>query len=517
MKKTINKWVCVLTVTVLMFCSMSGCGKDNKGVEIETNNDIEETSINTDNKENKENLDEVSYSVGDIVTFGTYEQDDNEDNGAEPIEWIVLDIDSEKTLLLSKYVLTEDFYDLDASPQTSWYTSDIFQWLNSDFINSAFSEAERKQIINSEYGNVFLLSFDEAVKYFDMTFVQETHAIQKFEYTCYYSQDALGVPTQYVIENNIDDKEMTQERYDKLVEKDIVYDTSVVGEVYIPYWLRTQVDGDTSCANGIDDVGGLIDKNISSPMFMLNTRNGVRPAMWIGKESSNSNNEKVDDKKEAVEQKTDLSNSTSGISRFYGYDLPLIFSLDYDYADDDTLIYHIEDKGEYYLVSGSIVCPECVKQDDIYSSTFETGSGHKYTATGTEPYNNDQREKILLSGSDGKDYRIFNIPAFMIDTYTKEEYYPISNEDNEYFKTIFENVVLQIDKDTVFYDGNIAGDTFETAVNNGTFENATYSIAYDIHFAEDGSIDILTPSDIGSNGVMGWYDASTVIWRDTLD
>ena len=283
--------------------ALAGCGKNSK-TESDTNIVSDTPALETADtvKKEDEQIAVSSYTIGDIVTLGSYEQDDNEDNGAEPIEWIVLDTDGEKTLLLSKYVLTEDFYDLDASPQTSWYTSDIFQWLNSDFINSAFSEAERKQIINSEYGNVFLLSFDEAVKYFDMASVRETHAIQKFEYTCYYSQDALGVPTQSVIENNIDDKEMTQERYDKLVEKGIVYDTSVVGEVYIPYWLRTQVDGDTSCANVIDDVGGLVDKNISGPMYMMNTRNGVRPAMWIGKESSNSDNEKADDAKEDVEQ-----------------------------------------------------------------------------------------------------------------------------------------------------------------------------------------------------------------------
>ena len=30
-------------------------------------------------------------TIGDILTFGRYEQDDNEENGPEEIEWIVLD------------------------------------------------------------------------------------------------------------------------------------------------------------------------------------------------------------------------------------------------------------------------------------------------------------------------------------------------------------------------------------------------------------------------------------------
>ena len=47
-------------------------------------------------------------TVGNIVAFGRYEQDNDLTNGPEPIEWIVLDVvDGEKTkaLLLSKYGL----------------------------------------------------------------------------------------------------------------------------------------------------------------------------------------------------------------------------------------------------------------------------------------------------------------------------------------------------------------------------------------------------------------------------
>lgn len=504
-------------MVVSLSCSLAGCGNNKKSdIDIETvsNAPIVETSDAVENE--NEQITASPYTIGDVVMFGSYEQDNNEDNGAEPIEWIVLDTDGAKTLLLSKYVLTEEFFDLGDYTQVTWYTSDIFLWLNSEFLNDAFSADEREQIINSEYGNVFLLSFDEAIKYFGMIPLQETNKIQGFDYICYYSQDALGIPTQSVIENNIDDKEFTQERYDRLVEKGIVYDTSVIGGVYVPYWLRTQVEGDLSCANGISDQGELIDRTVSRVTYLLNARNGVRPAIWIGEESIVSDdNDKSKSAEETIEQMADLGDSTQGISRFYGYDLPLIFSLDYDDADDDTLIYNIEDKGDYYLVGGSIICPECVSTS--MGSEFETGSGRKYTVIGEESYNNDQRVKIILEGEDGQSYTIFNIPAFMMDTYTKAQYYPISTENNEYFKTIFDNVILQIDKDTVFYDGNVAGDTFETAVNNGTFENTTYSIAYDIHFAEDGSIDILTPSDIGSNGVMGWYGADTVVWRDSLD
>ena len=48
--------------------------------------------------------------IGDIVTFGRYEQDNNLDNGPEEIDWIVLDIQGDKALLLSKYGLDAKQY-----------------------------------------------------------------------------------------------------------------------------------------------------------------------------------------------------------------------------------------------------------------------------------------------------------------------------------------------------------------------------------------------------------------------
>lgn len=43
--------------------------------------------------------------VGDYITFGTYEQDNDEENGKEAIEWLVLATDGNRKLLTSKYGL----------------------------------------------------------------------------------------------------------------------------------------------------------------------------------------------------------------------------------------------------------------------------------------------------------------------------------------------------------------------------------------------------------------------------
>ena len=49
----------------------------------------------------------ASVAVGDVITFGTYEQDNNPDNGPEPNEWVVLDVKDRKALVISKEGHTE--------------------------------------------------------------------------------------------------------------------------------------------------------------------------------------------------------------------------------------------------------------------------------------------------------------------------------------------------------------------------------------------------------------------------
>ena len=121
--------------------------------------------------------------VGDIITFGTYEQDNDSSNGSEPIEWLVLDKQEDKALVISKYALDVRRYDLEEASSTEWETCELCRWLYREFINEAFSAEEQEQIElrgviaedNEEYktdaGNntkdrIFLLSISEAQKYF---------------------------------------------------------------------------------------------------------------------------------------------------------------------------------------------------------------------------------------------------------------------------------------------------------------------------------------------------------------
>ena len=128
---------------------------------------------------------EQSFTVRNYVTFGSYEQDNNLANGAEPIEWLVLAREGDKALLISRYVLDAKPYHAGYESVT-WQDCTLREWLNNEFINAAFTNAEQNAILMTDCDNscrqsysgwrkgsndtqdkIFLLSYHEAfVDYF---------------------------------------------------------------------------------------------------------------------------------------------------------------------------------------------------------------------------------------------------------------------------------------------------------------------------------------------------------------
>lgn len=87
----------------------------------------------------------ASARKGDYVIFGSYEQDDSTKNGKEPIEWLVLDQQGKKLLLVSRYCLDcKPFYD--GYSRTTWQESTLRTWMNDEFFEEAFSEDEQAAI-----------------------------------------------------------------------------------------------------------------------------------------------------------------------------------------------------------------------------------------------------------------------------------------------------------------------------------------------------------------------------------
>ncbi len=122
--------------------------------------------------------------VGDEITFGEYEQDNDKYNGKEEIDWIVLAKSGDKMLVISKYALACEPYN-ETLADVTWETCTLRTWLNDEFMNDAFSQTEQELIqisnvkmdTNPHSGRevkkgkntkdkLFLLSVTEAKKYF---------------------------------------------------------------------------------------------------------------------------------------------------------------------------------------------------------------------------------------------------------------------------------------------------------------------------------------------------------------
>ncbi len=94
----------------------------------------------------------MQYAGKEILQFGSYEQDGDTSNGQEPIDWIVLANDGQKALLLSLYALDVKPYN-SMSDKVTWNSSSLRSWLNGEFLNAAFTDAEKQMIPASTVAN----------------------------------------------------------------------------------------------------------------------------------------------------------------------------------------------------------------------------------------------------------------------------------------------------------------------------------------------------------------------------
>ena len=213
----------------------------------------------------------ASYKiVGSIVTFGQYEQDNNIDNGPEAIEWLVLDVQNGKSLLLSRYGLDAKPYNTEYKDIT-WEECSLRAWLNNDFLKSAFTPEEQSAILltavdnsksqgysgwNTNGGNntqdhLFLLSYAEAKKYLGVTDDDSNYTRFRVAPTAYAK--AQGAHTS-------DDNKTAD------------------GETAGWWWLRSPGLPRTSAAYFTDD-GLLDDRRVDIGPVV------VRPAFWLNLES----------------------------------------------------------------------------------------------------------------------------------------------------------------------------------------------------------------------------------------
>ena len=129
--------------------------------------------------------------AGDMIAFGHYPQ--YEHIAISPVIWQVLEVSWEGVFIVSRSILEcRPFHTWQV--ETPWPASDLRRWLNGCFLETAFSNDERKLVVpsrllnydNPEYGTkggaiskdkVFCLSIEEARQY---------EAVSRFEGATYH-------------------------------------------------------------------------------------------------------------------------------------------------------------------------------------------------------------------------------------------------------------------------------------------------------------------------------------------
>ncbi len=212
----------------------------------------------------------------DVVDFGFYEQDNNSSNGKEAIEWIVLDEQDDKVLLLSTYVLDCQCFLDETETSYTWDDSFLRKWLNKEFLSQAFKKEEQKSIVlsqlaapdNKAYGTdggtatedkVFLLSMEEAEAYFPKDEWLEAAG-------WYINGDRLALATEYAIAQGVM----------------IFYDSNLCGTDMedfngcCSWWLRTPGEWHPDTAY-VSSMGTICADGMIMDYYSV----GVRPAIWV--------------------------------------------------------------------------------------------------------------------------------------------------------------------------------------------------------------------------------------------
>ncbi|MBQ6380880.1 MAG: hypothetical protein IJJ41_04660 [Clostridia bacterium] len=143
----------------------------------------------------------TSAAVGDIVYYGTYEQDGDAENGKEDIAWVVLERAGDRLLLCSRYGLDYQKYSKEKE-YTTWESSHMRQWLNNTFLEESFSEEEATHIIltdvsankNPDYDT----PYGDATK--DKVFLLSTAQVEQYFPT---PEERLIAPTDYAVEQSV--------------------------------------------------------------------------------------------------------------------------------------------------------------------------------------------------------------------------------------------------------------------------------------------------------------------------
>ena len=209
---------------------------------------------------------DINTSEYSRMDFGT--------QSGKPISWFIVGDDGDHLVLMSEKVL--DVKKMDSKEKVPSYTeSELFDYLNTDFVNATFSNEDKKRIVfvnDKDNCMVTLPSLDNLLDlYGDMNYVKDGYYGAKDYFAA--NQKIIAKPTQVAVDNDID-----------------VFDNKVFAEI-----LQTEVDDRYEFANGsvpywvlnVDAETGYSLNVTSTGYIALNDANtnyiGVRPIIRIKK------------------------------------------------------------------------------------------------------------------------------------------------------------------------------------------------------------------------------------------
>lgn len=209
----------------------------------------------------------TGLNEGDTFTFGHYEQDNDLNNGKEPITWIVLKKENGRMLVISESVLDlQTYMEEESYFENDWEHSRLRKWLNGTFRNSAFSGKENS-LIERSTADAYVVPSDVG-----------KHGV----YSGKDTKDKIFLLSVKEYEQYMTPAPCEQTAYQEALIQKIKDDKYGTLRESSGWWLRTTGD---YCTYYVDyDKGELHEGDTINYQSTGRTKHfcrGVRPAMWI--------------------------------------------------------------------------------------------------------------------------------------------------------------------------------------------------------------------------------------------
>lgn len=211
-----------------------------------------------------------SIAAGNKVIFGKYRQQESSPD-PEPIVWLVLAVDGDQALLLADQPLIGMPYNSSDHflYEVTWETCSLRAWLNSEFLNDAFSPDEQQAIPATvistpdyTYNNFVVSGGNDTT---DKVFLLSTEELEKYLTT---ESSRVCCPTDYAVSTGAANR------------WGFYYDDTYAVEEYVDdvsiWWLRSPGEIGHYTAVCQFDGGINYDGAYSSEIGY-----SVRPAIWV--------------------------------------------------------------------------------------------------------------------------------------------------------------------------------------------------------------------------------------------